>query len=282
MAAALVRDPVYLQLNKALRDQIRSGEIPLGERFWTERDISLRFGVSRATANKALSNLVAEGILEYRKGVGTFVRGRPLDYDLQSLVSFTGKALAAGKKPTTQLLRFETLAVRQADQAVLERLQSPAEENVYYMERLRLADDLPVIFERRYVLARFCPDLSQDELVGSLYDAWTGKYGLEIIGGADDPGGQPTRRGRQTPPCYRRRGRLPGDLDRLSPPPSTTLVGENSIPRRRLRVSQLSWTRSNGWSGQRSVPHDADESRGLICCALVLPCCSACCSPSAN
>ncbi len=182
MAAALVRDPVYLQLNKALRDQIRSGEIPLGERFWTERDISLRFGVSRATANKALSNLVAEGILEYRKGVGTFVRGRPLDYDLQSLVSFTGKALAAGKKPTTQLLRFETLAVRQADQAVLERLQSPAEENVYYMERLRLADDLPVIFERRYVLARFCPDLSQDELVGSLYDAWTGKYGLEIIG----------------------------------------------------------------------------------------------------
>jgi len=145
----LVRDPVYLQLNKALRELIRSGQILLGERFWTEREIGLRFGVSRATANKALSNLVAEGILEFRKGLGTFVRGRPLDYDLQSLVSFTEKARAAGKKPTTQLLRFETLAVRAADRAVMERLQAPAEGSVYYMERLRLADDLPVIFERR-------------------------------------------------------------------------------------------------------------------------------------
>ena len=123
MTANLVRDPVYLQLNKALRDQIRSSEIPLGERFWTERDISLRFGVSRADGE--------QGVVEPRapkaswstaKELGTFVRGRPLDYDLQSLVSFTGKARAAGKKPTTQMLRFESSGSPAADQAVVERL----------------------------------------------------------------------------------------------------------------------------------------------------------------
>ena len=43
--------------------------------------------------------------------MGTFVCGCPLDYNPQSLVSFIGKAHAAGKKPTTQLLRFETQAV---------------------------------------------------------------------------------------------------------------------------------------------------------------------------
>ena len=182
MTLPLVRDPVYLQLNKALRDLIRSGQIPLGKQFWTEREIGIRFGVSRATANKALSNLVAEGILEFRKGLGTFVRGRPLDYDLRSLVSFTGKARAAGKQPTTQLLRLETLTLGMADPAARERLQTPAEENVYSMERLRLAGDLPVILERRYVLSRFCPDLVAEDLLGSLYDVWIGKYGLEIVG----------------------------------------------------------------------------------------------------
>ncbi len=182
MTLPLVRDPVYLQLNKALRDQIRGGQVPLGERFWTEREIGLRFGVSRATANKALSNLVAEGVLEFRKGLGTFVRSRPLDYDLQSLVSFTGKAHAAGQRPSTKLLRFETLALAAVEPAVVERLSPRGEGNVYFMERLRLADEQPVILERRYVLARFCPDLVAAELLGSLYDVWIGKYALEIAG----------------------------------------------------------------------------------------------------
>jgi GntR family transcriptional regulator len=178
----LVRDPIYLQLNKALRDLIRSGQIPLGERFWPEREIGLRFGVSRATANKALSNLVAEGLLEFRKGLGTFVCGCPLDYDLQSLVSFTGKARAAGKTPTTQLLRFETVAALAVEQCVRDHLQPSATATLYDMERLRLADQMPVILERRYVCTQFCPALSADELLGSLYDLWIGKYGLLIVG----------------------------------------------------------------------------------------------------
>jgi GntR family transcriptional regulator len=178
----LVKDPVYLQLNKALRGLMRSGRIAVGQRFLTEREIGVRFGVSRATANKALSNLVAEGVLEFRKGLGTFVRGQPLDYNLQSLVSFTGKARAAGLTPTTRLLRFDTLAARAADRKVMELLRPKADALVYYMERLRLADQRPVILERRYVLAEFCPGLQAEELLGSLYDLWLEKYGLEIVG----------------------------------------------------------------------------------------------------
>src|SRR4029453_16868789 len=81
-----------------------------GVRFLSEREVSSRFEVSRVTANKALSNLVSEGILEFRKGVGTFVRGGVLDYDLRSLVRFTGKAAAAGKRPAPRVLSFDTIA----------------------------------------------------------------------------------------------------------------------------------------------------------------------------
>jgi len=182
MVPLLVKDPVYLQLNQALRALIRSGQVAVGQRFLTEREISLRFGVSRATANKALSNLVAEGVLEFRKGLGTFVRGRPVDYNLQALVSFTGKAQAAGQTPSTRLLRFDTLTADAADRKVMEQLRPSAGSSVYYMERLRLADQRPVILERRYVRAEFCPDLKMEQLLGSLYDVWREKYGLEIVG----------------------------------------------------------------------------------------------------
>ena len=68
MPRQLVRDPIYHQLNQALRELISSADFAAGDRFLTERQVSERFRVSRATANKALSNLVAEGVLEVRSG----------------------------------------------------------------------------------------------------------------------------------------------------------------------------------------------------------------------
>jgi GntR family transcriptional regulator len=182
MARRLVREPIYQQLNQALRDLIRNGSFKVGDQFLTERQICKQYDVSRATANKALSNLVAEGVLEFRKGVGTFVRGGILDYDLRSLVSFTEKAIAAGKRPSTQVLRLDAMAAVDADSEVADRLHVRPEERVYAIERLRMADGVPVILEQRYVVSRFCPDLSQADLEGSLYAAWTDKYRLDITG----------------------------------------------------------------------------------------------------
>jgi GntR family transcriptional regulator len=182
MTKRLVRAPIYQQLNQALRDLIRSGEFKVGEQFLTERQVSEQFEVSRATANKALSNLVSEGVLEFKKGVGTFVRGGILDYDLRSLVSFTEKAIAAGKTPSTKVLHLEAMIARDADVDLEEKLHLRPDEVVYYFERLRLSDGEPVILEHRFVAQRFCPNLSEQDLSGSLYATWTDKYRLEIVG----------------------------------------------------------------------------------------------------
>ena len=159
-----------------------SGECPIGSKFLTERQICERFGVSRATANKALSNLVSEGLLEFRKGVGTFVRGRGLDYNLRALVSFTDKALAAGKQPSTQVVQFSLVPVNHVLDDVPEILHATPAGMLYYMERLRLADALPVILERRYVVAEYCPGLTEEDVLGSLYAVWVQKYQLPVEG----------------------------------------------------------------------------------------------------
>ena len=109
---SLVREPIYQQLTTRLRQLVRSGEFPPGSQFLTERQIAERFGVSRSTANQSLASLVSEGQLDFRKGVGTFVRESRLDYDLRSLVSFTDKARASGAAPSTRVLAFSRIEAR--------------------------------------------------------------------------------------------------------------------------------------------------------------------------
>ncbi len=178
----LIRDPIYKQLNDALRSLITSGEFKIGAKFLSEREIGERFSVSRATANKALSTLVAEGVLEFRKGVGTFVQSKLLDYDLRALVSFTDSARAAGKVPSTRVLAAKMLSASDVDAELTSKLGRSSPEPVYYLERLRMADAQPLIVERRYVVARFCPGLLDRDLEGSLYTSFTEHYGLEISG----------------------------------------------------------------------------------------------------
>src|SRR5678816_4491112 len=131
MVVAIVRQPIYQQLNQALRSLLGSGEFKTGARFLTEREVSTRFEVSRATANKALSNLVSEGILEFKKGVATFVRGGVLDYDLRSLVSFTGKAAAASKKPSPRVLNFDRVPGAKIARSVAAALKVRDADPVY-------------------------------------------------------------------------------------------------------------------------------------------------------
>ena len=182
MATAIVRQPIYQQLNEALRGLVGSGEFKTGARFLTEREICARFEVSRPTANKALSNLVSEGILEFRKGIGTFVLGGVLDYDLRSLVSFTGKAAAAGKRPGTRVLSYEVIPAGRALPGVAAALRVSDGDGLYAVERLRLADGIPVILERRYVVERLCPGLHSRDFGASLYEIWTQRLKLEIAG----------------------------------------------------------------------------------------------------
>jgi GntR family transcriptional regulator len=182
---ALIRDPVYQQLTSRLRDQAVRQFRP-GDQFLTERQIVERFGVSRATANKALAGLVSEGLLEFRKGVGTFVRPA-MTYDVRSLVSFTEKARAAGKVPATAVLAFRrvTAAEVERDAQHICGIQADDPMEFWLMDRLRTVDGVPVILEHRYVSAALCPKLTRRDAEGSLYTAWSDRHGLSI-GGADE------------------------------------------------------------------------------------------------
>lgn len=69
--------PLYAQLRELIMERIQSGEYIAGERIPSEMDFCHELALSRPTVRQAVSELVADGILEIHKGKGTFVAKAP-------------------------------------------------------------------------------------------------------------------------------------------------------------------------------------------------------------
>lgn len=70
--------PTYQRIKLALLDEIRGGDYQTDRPFITESEICRRFTVSRATAIRALNDLVHDGILVRQRGRGTFINVPPV------------------------------------------------------------------------------------------------------------------------------------------------------------------------------------------------------------
>ncbi|MGB6162479.1 MAG: GntR family transcriptional regulator [Pseudonocardiaceae bacterium] len=68
------RVPKYHRVADALRTEIRTGELHPGQRLPAETTLVERFRISLPTIRQALSVLRAEGLIESRHGIGTFVK----------------------------------------------------------------------------------------------------------------------------------------------------------------------------------------------------------------
>ena len=66
-------DPLYLQVVRALKDEIVSGVFPVGSQLPTEEELCVRFSVSRYTVREALRRLREDRLVASRRGAGTVV-----------------------------------------------------------------------------------------------------------------------------------------------------------------------------------------------------------------
>lgn len=87
--------PLHRRLTGALRDAVASGALPPGFRLPAERALARVLSVSRSTVAAAYATLRREGLLEGRRGSGTYVRG-PSSGPLAPAVNRIPRALAAG------------------------------------------------------------------------------------------------------------------------------------------------------------------------------------------
>ena len=69
--------PIYLQVETAIKREIATGRIALGEKLPSSRDLALQYTINPNTASRVYKELENEGICFTRRGLGTFVSEDP-------------------------------------------------------------------------------------------------------------------------------------------------------------------------------------------------------------
>ncbi len=73
---------LYSRVETVLASEISDGGLKVGEQLPTEDRLIARFGVSRITVRRAIQNLVSRGLVEIRRGRGTFVAAPKITQEL--------------------------------------------------------------------------------------------------------------------------------------------------------------------------------------------------------
>lgn len=71
------RTPVHAQLERGIRSAIAAGRLGVGDQLPTVRQLAVDLRVNANTVAKVYAHLERDGVLETRRGVGTFIAARP-------------------------------------------------------------------------------------------------------------------------------------------------------------------------------------------------------------
>lgn len=158
--------PLYLQLQKVLRQAIAEDMLKPEEAIPAERDLAEEFAVSRITVRKAIGGLVSDGLVARRRGAGTFVTPPRVEKSFSNLTSFSQDMISRGRKPHSKWLRRTSGTV--TPEEALSLGLSPG-SIVYRFDRIRYADDTPMALEHATIPSYCLP--SADVVGNSLYEA---------------------------------------------------------------------------------------------------------------
>jgi len=157
--------PLYMQLQKVLRDAILSRALSPEAAIPPERDLAEEFGVSRLTIRKAVDGLVSEGLILRRRGAGTFVASR-VEKSFSKLSSFSEDMISRGRSPHSEWILKSSGAVTPEESLSLGL--SPG-SLVYRFQRLRYADGMTMALEYSTIPGYCLPSL--EAVDSSLYAA---------------------------------------------------------------------------------------------------------------
>lgn len=171
--------PLYAKVETLLADDISAGVLPTGSQLPPEERLIERFGVSRTTVRKAVENLVARGLVEIRRGKGTFVAQPKVTQELTELTGFVEDMKALGRAATAQLLDKEIVP---ADADVARQLALPSGTLVMRIRRVRFADGVAMSFDETYLPREIGEKIVTHDLdVEPIFTLLEDRYDLPLI-----------------------------------------------------------------------------------------------------
>jgi GntR family transcriptional regulator len=170
--------PLHAQVEEALLGTIAEGVLPPGSRLPAEDHLVERFAVSRTTIRTAIQSLVARGLVEIRRGKGTFVTQPAITQELTELTGFVEDMQALGKA-SARVLDRRLVA---ASETVARQLSLQRGAAVARIQRVRLADGIPLSFDETYLPRELGEKIMADDLENQpIFSLLQQKYATPLL-----------------------------------------------------------------------------------------------------
>lgn len=168
--------PAYQRIQNEIRKRIEAGELNTGDMVESERELARIHDVSLMTARHALTSLEQEGIVERRRGAGTFIAAPKIHFN--KLTSYTEQMASRGLASSAKVLFSKVI---DSDQEVSARLGLPPMSRLVKIQRLRLAAGEPFALETCYLSADEFANLASAALAReSLFSVLQREYNVEL------------------------------------------------------------------------------------------------------
>ena len=159
--------PLFEQVKTDISEKIRSGAYAAGHKIPTELELVEQYNVSRITIRRAIEDLCKDGVLVKHQGKGTFVQEKRIFRKIEHTVSFSESCQAGNMIPSATVTERKILL--KEDPEIPEHPDFQ-DTSVIYIQRVRAADNIPVMLENNYYLYDKYSFLLTETLDGSLYD----------------------------------------------------------------------------------------------------------------
>jgi GntR family transcriptional regulator len=168
--------PAYKRIRGVIWKRIETGQLKPGDVVDSERELARIHQVSLMTARHALTSLEREGIVERRRGAGTFVA--PPKIHFNKLMSYTEQMASRGLVACSRLLCIKLI---EKEPEIAARLSLPPNSPLVKVERLRQAANEPFALEACYLSAEEFGGLVSAGLGrNSLFSTLEHDYGIEL------------------------------------------------------------------------------------------------------
>jgi len=170
--------PLYYKLAENIEEQINNDIYEKGEKIPSERELCEIYGVSRMTVRLAIDELVKKGKLEKVQGKGIYVLSKSIVQNLNKVYSYSKEMNKQGKISSTKMIKRKIV---KADEKLAKKLRVPIGENLLYIERLRLAENVPIMVEKTWFIYNVTPFLMDiDFTKKGLYKTLDEDYGIRF------------------------------------------------------------------------------------------------------
>lgn len=144
----------YLQVKDFILERIAGGTLRAGERVPSENELTRTLTVSRMTANRALRELAADGVLVRVAGVGTFVAEQRVHAHPLEVRNIADEIRARGHEYRVKVLALDSVS---ASRELAERCGVKPGAQLDYSLLTHFEDAAPLQVEERYVNPQVAP-----------------------------------------------------------------------------------------------------------------------------